>query len=271
MVIMLTSYAHSSKIHKFYLKKSDSILSRFSMVPELPTAAAGLTAVAPFSAFASSPRSLSISLATAIIFFSIALLCSRLSECAFFSKSTAALPFWISRRMVSIWGRTESVLLASAFLCASFSRRTWSLLTRSVRAAASTWTSAWTWSISARAAAMARASASICAAWSARERTSPSRSARALVAATETARSSCCAAMSCCWSATWVAANRWLSTRSSWISWSRAARRSSMRAKAGCAAEARRCCARRPSSREDAGTAAGAAPGARPRRGGLGS
>jgi hypothetical protein len=64
------------------------------MVPELPTAAAGLTAVAPFSAFASSPRSLSISLATAIIFFSIDLLCSRLSECAFFSKSTAALSYY---------------------------------------------------------------------------------------------------------------------------------------------------------------------------------
>lgn len=60
------------------------------------------------------------------------------------------------------------------------------------------------------------------------------------------------------------------------MSWSRATRRSSIRAKAGCEADAlegaaRGCCARMPSSRDGAGMAAGAVPGARPRRGGLGS
>uniref|UniRef100_A0A0A9DFJ2 Uncharacterized protein n=1 Tax=Arundo donax TaxID=35708 RepID=A0A0A9DFJ2_ARUDO len=84
--------------------------------------------------------------------------------------------------------------------------------------------------------------------------------------------------MSCCWSATCVAANRWLSTRSSWMSWSRATRRSSITAKAGCAAAEdaaaeRGWCPRSggASSLADAAAGAAAVPGARPRRGGLAS
>jgi hypothetical protein len=50
------------------------------------------------------------------------------------------------------------------------------------------------------------------------------------------------------------------------MSWSRATRRSSIRAKVGCEADAlegaaRGCCARMPSSRDGAGMAAGAVPG----------